>query len=60
MESTTKTILVAASNILRDEGISRAGEAVGLTERECANSALLASVTIEQFLKQADDLDRPF
>ena len=60
MDTTTCTILAAAANILRDEGLRRAAEARTLDERHCANSALQASVTTEQFLKQADDLERPF
>lgn len=60
MDHTTVTILQAASNILREEGLRRVREASALGDRECANSALLASVTIDQYLAQADNLNRPF
>lgn len=60
MDDTTRTILQAAANMLRDNGIARVREARSIEERECANSALLASVTIEQYIAQVDNLDRPF
>ena len=60
MDDMARKMLTAAANMLRTEGIQRVHDASDMDERACANSALLASVTIEQFLKQADDLDRPF
>lgn len=54
------TILQAAQAILREQGLERVRTAGNLEERMCANAALVASVSIEDYLNRVDALERPF
>ena len=57
---TEQTILRAACNLLREQGVELARVATFEDQRRAANAALLASINIDEYLRMLPELDRPF